>query len=260
MATKGLVGFMKRNSATILTCIGAAGVAATAVLSATQTPKALRLIEEAKEKKGEELTKVEVVKAAAPAYIPAVAVGGATIACVLGSNVLNKRTQASLASAYALVSSTYSKYKNKVKELCGEETHEKIISSIAVEKAEDKHIYACTGVGAYDLDFEDANEEIRTFYDTFGDRYFESTISKVLQAEYHLNRNFMLEGCQTLNDFYEFLGLEKTDYGDSIGWSAVNDYFWLDFSHYKATLEDGLECYVIEMIFEPTADAFEEFV
>ena len=91
MATKGLVGFMKRNSATILTCIGAAGVAATAVLSATQTPKALRLIEEAKKEKGEELTKVEVVKAAAPAYIPAVAVGGATEACILGSNVLNKR-------------------------------------------------------------------------------------------------------------------------------------------------------------------------
>ena len=51
MATKGLVGFMKRNSATILTIVGSAGVAATAILAATETPKALRLIEEAKEKK-----------------------------------------------------------------------------------------------------------------------------------------------------------------------------------------------------------------
>ena len=257
MATKGLVGFMKRNSATILTCIGAAGVAATAVLSATQTPKALRLIEEAKKEKGEELTKAEVVKAAAPAYIPAVAVGGATIACILGSNVLNKRTQASLASAYALVSSTYAEYKDKVKELYGEETHKKVMSSIAAEKAKDVNITACTCCGSYGLDFKDANEEIRLFYDAFGDRYFESTISKVLQAEYHLNRNFMLSGCQTLNDFYDFLGLEETDLGNEVGWSAVNDYFWLDFCHTKTTLEDGLECYIIEMLFPPTAEGLE---
>lgn len=257
MATKGLVGFMKRNSATILTCIGAAGVAATAVLSATQTPKALRLIEEAKKEKGEELTKTEVVKAAVPAYIPAVAVGGATIACILGSNVLNKHTQASLASAYALVSSTYTEYKDKVKELYGEETHKKVMSSIAAEKAKDVNITACTCCGSYGLDFKDANEEIRLFYDAFGDRYFESTISKVLQAEYHLNRNFMLSGCQTLNDFYDFLGLEETDLGNEVGWSAVNDYFWLDFCHTKTILEDGLECYIIEMLFPPTAEGLE---
>lgn len=257
MATKGLVGFMKRNSATILTCIGAAGVAATAVLSATQTPKALRLIEEAKKEKGEELTKVEVVKAAAPAYIPAIAVGGATIACILGSNVLNKRTQASLASAYALVSSTYTEYKDKVKELYGEETHKKVMSSIAAEKAKDTNIMAYSCCSAYSMDFKDADEEIRLFYDSFGNRYFESTISKVLQAECRLNRNFMLEGVQDLNDFYEFLGLEPTDIGKSVGWSYCDDYYWIDFSHYKTELEDGLECYVIDMISEPTAEALE---
>lgn len=257
MATKGLVGFMKRNSATILTCIGAAGVAATAVLSATQTPKALRLIEEAKKEKGEELTKAEVVKAAAPAYIPAVVVGGATVACILGSNVLNKRTQASLASAYALVSSTYTEYKDKVKELCGEETHEKVMSSIAAEKTKDTNIMAYSCCGAYSMDFKDADEEIRLFYDSFGNRYFESTISKVLQAECLLNRNFMLEGVQDLNDFYDFLGLEPTDIGKSVGWSCCDDYYWIDFSHYKTELEDGLECYVIDMISEPTAEALE---
>ena len=257
MATKGLVGFMKRNSATILTIVGSAGVAATAILAATETPKALRLIEEAKEKRGEELTKVEIVKAAASAYIPAVVTGASTIACVVGANSLNKRAQASLASAYALVSSTYSKYKDKVKELCGEETHEKVMSSIAAEKAKDPNIMAYTCCGAYSLDFKDAGEETRLFYDSFGDRYFESTISKVLQAEYHLNRNFMLEGVQDLNDFYDFLGLEPTDIGKSVGWSCCDDYYWIDFSHYKTELEDGLECYVIDMIFEPTPEALE---
>ena len=36
------------------------------------TPKALSLLEQAKEEKGEELTKLETVKIAGPAYIPSI--------------------------------------------------------------------------------------------------------------------------------------------------------------------------------------------
>ena len=56
--------FLTRNSATILTCVGAAGVIATTVTAVKATPKALLLLEKAKEEKGEELTKLEVVKVA----------------------------------------------------------------------------------------------------------------------------------------------------------------------------------------------------
>lgn len=256
MTEKGLIGFVKRNSSTILTYCGVAGVCVTAVLAATQTPKALRLIDKAKDEKGEELTKLEKIKAAIPAYISTAAIGVSTIACIAGANILNKRTQASLASVYALVTSSYNEYKCKVKEIYGEDTHEKIMTSIAVEKAKKDHkIYSFSYIGDASQDFEDANEETRLFYDSFGDRYFESTISRVLQAEYHLNRNFMLEGCQYLNDFYEFLGIEKSDLGKQVGWSCINDYYWIDFNHYKAVLEDGLECYVIEVLNAPTADA-----
>ena len=46
----------KCKTATVLTFIGAAGVVATAVTTAKQTPKALRLLKEASDEKGEELT------------------------------------------------------------------------------------------------------------------------------------------------------------------------------------------------------------
>ena len=46
--------FIKQNASTILTCIGATGVVATAVMVAKETPKALSLLEDAKEKKGED--------------------------------------------------------------------------------------------------------------------------------------------------------------------------------------------------------------
>ena len=88
---------------------------------------------------------------------------------------------------------------------------------------------------------------------------FESTIEKVIQAEYHLNRNFMFAGVIPLNDFYEFLGLEKTELGDAVGWSSCNgDIYWIDFNHHRLTLDDGMEIYVIDMVFEPTAEWMED--
>ena len=56
--------FAKRNASTVLTCLGGVGVVATTVLAVKATPKALQLIEEEKQKKGEELSKWEVVKTA----------------------------------------------------------------------------------------------------------------------------------------------------------------------------------------------------
>lgn len=64
-----------------------------------------------------------------------------------------------------------------------------------------------------------------------------------------MNRNFMFQGVIPLNDFYEFLGLEKTEFGETVGWSSCNgDIYWIDFNHHKLTLEDGMEIFVIDMV------------
>lgn len=47
--------FWHRNASTILTCVGSAGVVATAILEVKDTPKAMKLIDETKEKKGEKM-------------------------------------------------------------------------------------------------------------------------------------------------------------------------------------------------------------
>ena len=111
---------LKKNGATILTCVGGVGVIATTVMAVKATPKALLLLEEAKKEKGEELTKVEVVKTAAPAYIPTAVMGVSTIACIFSANMLNKRHQAALTSAYALLNQSYKEYRGKVVDLYGE--------------------------------------------------------------------------------------------------------------------------------------------
>ena len=251
----------RRASPTILTCIGAAGVIATAVISAKATPKALILLKQAEQDKEEKLTKLEQIKTAAPVYIPAAMIGLSTIICIFSANALNRKQQAAITSAYALASNTYKKYQGKVKELLGMESHQKVLDSIAAEKCTDTHITAETVMTNTTLDFgiTEEPEIIRTFFDTFSNRYFESTISKVIEAEYHLNRNFMLAGVIALNDFYDFLGLEKTEYGDMLGWSQCSgDIYWIDFNHHKVDIEDGIEVFVIDMPYEPTDDFLED--
>lgn len=253
--------FLSKNASTILTIVGGVGVVGTAVLAAKATPKALALVEEAEVEKGEKLTTWETVKAAGPAYIPAVAAGAGTLMCVVGANVLNKRHQAAVVSAYALINESYNQYKGKLKELYGEEAHNNIIDALAVEKAEEVRVYNQSIATLCDLSVEDGTSDTRLFYDEFGNRCFESTIERVMNAEYHLNRNFVLRGYVTLNEFYEFLGLEQTEYGSTVGWSITDDeMYWIDFNHRKSLLDDDtLEVYIIETPFGPTVEALTEW-
>ena len=245
------VMFLKRNSSTILTCVGAIGVVATTVLAVTATPKALKLLEEAKDEKGEELTKLEVVRVAGPAYIPSIAIGASTIACIFGANVLNKRHQASLASAYALVDCAYKDYRNKVKELYGEETDKTIRAAIAKDKCEELGAYV-PGHNSLDI-----SGERRLFFEEYRGKYFETTIENVQNAEYHFNRNFAMRGDANLNEFYSFLGLEPTKEGHVLGWDICKlqdeyEHCWIDFNHEIVKMEDGMECCIIHFPIPPT--------
>ncbi len=248
----GLKSVWKRNGLTVLTCLGGAGLIATSVMSVRATPKALCLLKQAEDEKGGRLTKIETVKIAGPTYIPSIAMGASTLLCIVGIGALNKHQRVALTSAYALVDQSFKEYKNKVKELYGEETHQNIVDSIAIEKAKDVHIHSECLVTNCDLSLDEYAGNKVLFYDEYASRYFESSIEQVISAEYHLNRNFVLRGYAALNEFYDFLGLEPTDYGSTVGWTITDDaMFWIDFNHRKIVMDDGLECYVIETPFAP---------
>lgn len=154
-------------ASTILTCIGAVGVIATGIVTAKSTIKASKLLEEAKKEKGEKLTVKETINIAGPAYIPSILIGASTIACIFGANILTKRSQASLVSAYALIDNSFREYRNKVKELYGDEADSEIKSCIAKNK--------------YDEYEEEIPEGEQLFFDYNSMQYFTSTIDDVLQ-------------------------------------------------------------------------------
>lgn len=233
--------FLRRNSPTILTFLGAAGVVATSIAAAKATPKAMALLEKTKEEKGEELTKLEMVKVAGPAYIPAIAIGASTIACIFGANALNKKTQASIMSAYALLDTSYKQYKSKVKELYGENSDRNVKKEIAKDKFKDNDI--------------NINNEKILFFDFYSLRYFESTERLVLKAENRVNELLKLYGRASLNDFYESLGMPTAYTGYELWWN-VQKCPSVEFTHDITTMDDGLECCVISMSVEPECELY----
>ena len=241
--------FVKKNASTILTVVGSAGVVATAVLSVKATPKAMRLLENAKEEKKEDLTVMEKVKIAGPAYIPAVLTGVGTVACIFGANILNQRQQAAMSSAYALLDNSYRNYRNKVKELYGEDADGKVKEELAKDKYKEQDIEVSDGKQLY--------------YDEYSERYFEATSEQMLRAENVINRRMMETSGAYLNEWYELVGLERTDYGDYMGWSSCELYdmywsSWFDIHKEKVIMDDGLQVTILRFAMDPSFD-FENY-
>lgn len=97
---------LKKASPTLLSCFGAVGVIGTSALAVKATPKALRKIRaDSRENHNDPnaYTKLEAIQSAWIYYVPSVVMGAATIICIFGANILNKRQQAALTSAYALL-------------------------------------------------------------------------------------------------------------------------------------------------------------
>lgn len=247
-----LMKFVQKNSSTILTCIGAAGTIATAVLTGKATVKAVRIADGMQYFDPEigyalEAPKKAIVKAVWKEYIPAAGVGIATIACIFGANALNKHQQATILSAYAMLDQTYKEYRNKVKETLGEESSKKVDDYIADEKCKATPLVP--------------KEDQFMFYETFYGQPFTRTMDEVKDAEYRLNQKFAMEGEVTINDFYEFLGLTPILTGDFIGWKQEDsfddyNYQWIEFEHIPK-INGETEYYLINI---PWAPSYGDFV
>lgn len=236
--------FLKKHSSTILTVAGAAGVVGTSVLAVKATPKALLLLEDAKQEKGGELTPVEVIKTAWKPYIPAALVGTSTIACIFGINYLSVKNQASLMSVYALLDNSYKEYRAKVKELYGEDADVNVKKGLVESKIGD------------DMEVNDGKE---LFFEYQSLQFFESTMEDVLRAESAFLELIHNRGYACLNDYYDLLGISHIEDGNQLGWfdmETIDPYNCeeLAFNYEKITRDDGIDCWVIDTNMTPTVD------
>lgn len=244
--------FIRKNSANILTAASVIGTVALGISSVKSTTKALRAIEEKEVEKGGDISSAEAAKIVVPLYAPPIILCISTVACIIGSNSINKQYQASLMTACVLANNSFNDYKNKVIELYGDKTDSNIKNEIAKDRFNND-----------DAEWRLGSDEV-LFYDEYSDTFFTSTMEKVHNAEYSLNRNFALRGYCDLNEFYKFLGIPETDEGEILGWSfdvgvGYYGYSWIDFYHELVTNDDGTTFYRIGMPFGPTSDFMSEW-
>lgn len=244
--------FLKRNSSTILSCAAAVGVLATAIVAVKSTPKAMRLIKEQEEKKGEKLTKMETIKVAGPVYIPSILIGVSTISCIFGANALNKKQQNTLVGLYSLLDSSYKSYKNNVKETFGEDADNKIAQTIA-NKRYDKTIIANDNSNGNEPSEQAPGKEM--FMDFCTLEFFNSSIDDIKNAEKFLNDILRMRGDVYLNEYKTALGLESTKSDYQMAWTTQlleeNGFDSLILSTEKIKLNDGKDCYVISVPVDP---------
>lgn len=242
---------IKPSSSLIFTVAASLGVVATAVVASYSMKNAIDDIKEAEEKKGEKLTKSEIVKTAAVDYIPTVAVSAATIACIGGINHSHRKREAAILSSCAALTNRFKNYRGKVAERYGDEADAQICNDILKSEWLDGSQY------------DSWPEGVANFYDDFGGRMFQARAADVMQAEYELNRLFILQGFATLYDWYQCLGIPAYDeqecmelgWGDYIGPTEYG-YSFIDFQHKKEKIR-GNECISIRFPFEPTDDFLE---
>lgn len=241
--------YARKNAPSILTGIGIIGVIGTAVMAVKDSKKVDTLICEKNkyklDKHGTELTKVEKLMVATPAYLPTITTGLATIACIYGANSINQHRQAMLISAYGYLNSCYNEYKDAVSELYGPDAQNKVKEHIMTKQLTDKSI-------------EPDTDEI-VVYEEYSGNYMTTTKARIQNGLFHANRHFSWAGSININDILDCFDSYEVEYGDVYGWTLKKQYecggpLWLDVNIQEYKVIEDKQVYVLKWNIAPSID------
>lgn len=235
-----LVDKVVKKSPTLLIGLAAGGVIATAVMAAKAQPKVDKAVLKKKEEIFKEnpdlLKKVDVaeyklsftdyIKVSWRLYLPTAVTAGATIACMVGSNTINGKRTAALATLYSVAEYGAGQFQEKAIEMVGKNKVNKIKHEVAKKYVEDSPYE--DAVKAKQVVFTNKGDMV--FYDTLSGRYFKSDIEKIRQTINNINQELRTEVTTTLNDVYFAFGLETVELGQNVGWDIDNGLLEIEFT------------------------------
>ena len=232
----------KKHSPEILIGMGIAGAASSVIFAVKATPKAMILLEEKRQELGvEKLEAKEIIKNAAPVYIPTAVSFGVSVACIVGASSVNARRNAALTAAYTLSESTLRTYRDKVLETVGEDKEREIRQKAAIEQQqrtpEPQTLVVSSAAG-----------QLKCF-DSLSGRYFVSTKNEIDKAVNEFNRQLRDDMRISLNDWYDLIGLDTNKLGDMLGWDIERGY--VETCYASRLDEDGLPCLVVNYVEPP---------
>lgn len=239
---------LKRRAPEILLAAGIAGTVAAAVLACRATLKADAALDEAKKKLADIREAAETLPAEkygrqdrqkdllvaytqaaldfARLYAPAVALGTASIFCIVkGHGILRARSVA-IAAAYKAVDESFRAYRKRVVAELGKDKDyifrhglkaEKVLVMETDEKGKQAEVtktvysHSPSGASQYAKFFDESAEE--------WSRDSEYNYAFLLKLQRQMNDLLTVKGHVLLNDVYDSLGLPRTKAGCVVGWT-----------------------------------------
>lgn len=228
---------MISHAPAILIGFGVTGMIVSTVLAVKETPKALKLIEEYKQKNGQtDISVKEAVNVSWKCYIPSAVTSAVSIGCIIGANSTHARRNAALAAAYKFSETAFKEYKSKVVETIGEKKEVAIRDAVIKDRVKKDPI--------------PAEKIIRTgrgdtlFRDYYSGREFTSDIEFIRKQINELNRRMISDMSVSLNEFYNDIDLSGIGIGDDLGWNIDDGYIDLRLS--AQVTDDERPCLVLE--------------
>lgn len=215
-------GFVSKHSSEILIGVGVVGMGISTVSAVKATPKAMALLEEAEEEKGDKLTWTEKVKAAWKPYIPSIGIGLSSAACIIGASAIQTKRNAALAAAYALSEKTLTTYRDKVIDRIGSDKEKEIRHSIAQDDVANNPVIKS------DIIITDKGNTLCK--ESISGRVFKSDIDTIKKVVNELNRDMFSQNYVSLNELYSAIGLEQTNIGDKLGWNIADGLIDIEYS------------------------------
>lgn len=220
LITKVTASF-NRNAPTILTITGVSALIFAGVVGCKMTPKAIALKQEAEddlelkrldgETTKKELTKFEVIKTMAPAYLPAIALGFTGAMLIFAANHINLKRVAAVAGAYSITANNFKEYKAKVEEMVGSKKAEQIKQNIVSDYVQEHP--------PMETKIIETGHGKTLFLDKFSGQYFYSDADYIVHVENLLNQGLMQNGSVPLSEYYRLMGFANTpSIADYVGW------------------------------------------
>lgn len=176
-----------------LTIFGCIGVGVTSVLSA-------KCHEKAKEQ--------EDPKEKAKYYIPAVVSGVTTCACIIGNHNMSSKEIAAVTATATYAIANRNRLEEKLKEYLPEEEVQELRKEnceVYMQPSDKSHI-------------EETGHGRLRFIESYSGREFYSDIDSVRKAEDGINNQLRRGRSASLNDFYDRIGITKSEFGDEWIW------------------------------------------
>lgn len=247
----------KKHSPEILAVTGVIGIVTSAVMACKATTKVNDIVDEAKEtidkihesvgkglhtSDGEEYTEEIAKKDLTITYVqtglkfiklygPAVALGVASIGCMLGSNHILRKRNIALAAALTNVATSFKEYRGRLVDRFGKDLDRELRFGIKAKEVEetvtDENGKETTVKKTVDVVDPNTAHSMYSIVFCEGNTGWtrNAELNKVflIQQQNWANDKLKMNGILTLNEVYDMVGAPRTAYGQIAGWVYTDD-------------------------------------